>query len=423
MPVGADHHQKTRRGRRILNAGLWAASILALSTGTAIGQYTTYVGSGQPAVYVNQDLLNSLGPGSPGGAYGAYPQYPQGYGGAPATMMSPQGSFYVSRPGTLMFPPPEFPQSHLTMQAPAAPLGQAAPPTYQPPAPGLAMTQPLEMPRPPGLTPPQPAAPALQQPAAPALAAAQPQAMPAAPAAPEPQEPAMPMIPPPEMTAAAEAPPAPPAPEPEPQMAEAAPEPQPEPAAPPPTPERKPAAPAAASLAPSPTPPPAPPPEPAQEAAQPLAPPPPSLPEETVTPPPQVAAAPAVAEAPVPAPAAPQSAPQTAALPPQALEEGAIRLSFTEGSADIGEDAKASLRELAKSLMSDGNARVQLLAYASSGGESASRARRLSLSRALAVRAFLIDQGVRSTRMDVRALGDKFEDGPPDRVDILPARR
>ncbi len=54
-----------------------------------------------------------------------------------------------------------------------------------------------------------------------------------------------------------------------------------------------------------------------------------------------------------------------------------------------------------------------------------SKARRLSLSRALAVRAFLIDQGVRSTRMDVRALGDKVQDGPSDRVDIAPrdARR
>ncbi|MCH8925159.1 MAG: OmpA family protein [Proteobacteria bacterium] len=51
---------------------------------------------------------------------------------------------------------------------------------------------------------------------------------------------------------------------------------------------------------------------------------------------------------------------------------------------------------------------------------SASAARRLSLSRALAVRAYLIEQGVRSTRMDVRALGDKVPDGPADRVDVLP---
>jgi len=60
-----------------------------------------------------------------------------------------------------------------------------------------------------------------------------------------------------------------------------------------------------------------------------------------------------------------------------------------------------------------------LKAFAAGNAETASQARRLSLSRALAVRSFLIDKGIESTRMDVRALGTKFEDGPPDRVDIL----
>jgi outer membrane protein OmpA-like peptidoglycan-associated protein len=140
----------------------------------------------------------------------------------------------------------------------------------------------------------------------------------------------------------------------------------------------------------------------------------------TLTPPPPPAA-----------PAEPQSesaasdlpaAPQTSALTPGS-EEDLLRLTFAEGSADLNEEAKDSLRALAQTLLEDGNARVQLLAYASSADDSASRARRLSLSRALAVRAYLIDQGVRSTRMDVRALGSKAEDGPSDRVDILPAQR
>jgi len=62
---------------------------------------------------------------------------------------------------------------------------------------------------------------------------------------------------------------------------------------------------------------------------------------------------------------------------------------------------------------------VQLLAYAEGSADTASQARRLSLSRALAVRAYLIDLGVRSTRMDVRALGPKTDDGPADRVDVV----
>ena len=65
------------------------------------------------------------------------------------------------------------------------------------------------------------------------------------------------------------------------------------------------------------------------------------------------------------------------------------------------------------------NLRVQLMAYAEGTAETASQARRLSLSRALAVRSFLINQGVHSTRMDVRALGNKVEGGPADRVDAV----
>ena len=68
-------------------------------------------------------------------------------------------------------------------------------------------------------------------------------------------------------------------------------------------------------------------------------------------------------------------------------------------------------------IASDG--RLQLKAYAGASGESVSTARRLSLSRALAVRAFLIEQDVRSTRIDVRALGVAADAGPPERVDLV----
>lgn len=157
------------------------------------------------------------------------------------------------------------------------------------------------------------------------------------------------------------------------------------------------------------------PPAPPQD-EQPLAPPPPAAE--------QMSAAPEPSQSAPPPPATPEpSPPQTAALPPADLDEGALRLAFAETSAELSEQAKGELKALAGELIKDGNARVQLLAYASSADDSASRARRLSLSRALAVRAYLIDQGVRSTRMDVRALGNKSEGGPPDRVDILPARR
>jgi outer membrane protein OmpA-like peptidoglycan-associated protein len=78
------------------------------------------------------------------------------------------------------------------------------------------------------------------------------------------------------------------------------------------------------------------------------------------------------------------------------------------------------LSAVATALQGNTTLRIQILAYAKSNADGTSRARRLSLSRALAVRAYLIEREVRSTRMNVRALGDKFEDGPADRVDILP---
>ena len=118
---------------------------------------------------------------------------------------------------------------------------------------------------------------------------------------------------------------------------------------------------------------------------------------------------------------APEKAPETqiAALPPPTTGLEDVRVLFKEGSAELSETAKRELDDFAKLLKQDTSSRIQLLAFAKAT-DSASRARRLSLSRALAVRAYLIDKGVRSTRMDVRALGHNVKAGPADRVDILP---
>lgn len=96
---------------------------------------------------------------------------------------------------------------------------------------------------------------------------------------------------------------------------------------------------------------------------------------------------------------------------------------FDDKSAKISDSARAPLQELSNKMKESEDLRVQLLAYAEGTPETASQARRLSLSRALAVRSFLINQGVRSTRMDVRALGNKAESGPADRVDAVLVER
>ncbi|MBT6117743.1 MAG: OmpA family protein [Rhodospirillaceae bacterium] len=163
--------------------------------------------------------------------------------------------------------------------------------------------------------------------------------------------------------------------------------------------------------------------KPAQGAATPPPPPPPSA---APSPPPEAAAKPAPTPAPKPAPAAtPQSKPQVATAPaaPTPSGGGEIRLLFGSDDANLSDAAKKTLSDVAQSMKADDNARLQLLAYAAGAENESSKARRLSLSRALAVRSYLIAEGVRSTRIDVRALGNKTEAEPADRVDLLIDRR
>jgi hypothetical protein len=77
------------------------------------------------------------------------------------------------------------------------------------------------------------------------------------------------------------------------------------------------------------------------------------------------------------------------------------------------------LNGIAARLRQDEITRLEILGYASGTAETNRESRRLSLERALAVRSYLIDQGVRRTRIDVRALGPTASDGPADRVDLL----
>ena len=100
-----------------------------------------------------------------------------------------------------------------------------------------------------------------------------------------------------------------------------------------------------------------------------------------------------------------------------------MQIEFGAGESALPQSAQAPLATLAAALDQDETLRLQLRAYAGGDADSASHARRLSLSRALAVRSELIEQGVRSTRIDVRALGNKSENGSSDRVDVILVQR
>ncbi len=136
---------------------------------------------------------------------------------------------------------------------------------------------------------------------------------------------------------------------------------------------------------------------------------PPKAPDVKAPPPP-----PAVAKAaPVPEkPAAPAT--ETASRESVASQN----IAFAAGTSSLSRASQKQLDGVAEQLNAQPDARMQLLAYAGEPNMSSSKARRLSLSRALAVRSYLINKGVKSTRIDVRALGNQVPDGSPSRVDL-----
>lgn len=188
-----------------------------------------------------------------------------------------------------------------------------------------------------------------------------------------------------------------------------------EPAEPPPL-----AAPAPLPLPPEPPPMPAPP--AAVAAPAPATPPPPTLPGPAAGPPP-------VVQAPAPAPpaevaarppaAASAAAAPAARVPPAGPLPERVQLLFPPGAQELSESMRGELRALAAALPEDEALRLTVNAYAGGDPANPSLARRASLSRALAVRTALMEAGVRSTRIDVRALGLSAGDGPADRVDVL----
>ncbi len=182
----------------------------------------------------------------------------------------------------------------------------------------------------------------------------------------------------------------------------------------------KPAAPAAPAAKPAPKP-----------AAKPATPAPatpaaPALPALAPAPPPNVALPPPIAVPTRPAPP-PQPAPISAdaASRTERLNAG-LRVIFGTGRSDITPDTDAAIRALVKggpgTAPAAPNAAFTVTSFAAGDAQDPSTPRRLSLSRALAVRSVLMGQGIASTRIYVRALGPSspgYGDGPSDRADIV----
>ena len=95
-------------------------------------------------------------------------------------------------------------------------------------------------------------------------------------------------------------------------------------------------------------------------------------------------------------------------------------IRFAPGATELQGDASSVLDGLVQKLKAVPADRISLVAYASGDADQAIEARRVSLARAVAVRAYLIQHGVASTQIDVRALGNRVTDGgTADRVDLV----
>lgn len=131
---------------------------------------------------------------------------------------------------------------------------------------------------------------------------------------------------------------------------------------------------------------------------------------------------------PAPAMPAPVKAPEASLPVAKSDNFEAYRLLFAPGSPDLQPQEQAILDKVVARMNAAPDLRLQVRAYAAGTPETAGAARRLSLSRALKIREYLIGKNVLATRLDVRALGsgtlemgDEVGRGkaPADRVDLV----
>ncbi len=120
---------------------------------------------------------------------------------------------------------------------------------------------------------------------------------------------------------------------------------------------------------------------------------------------------------PEPAPVIPP--PETAAPAQPAVPSLAdLTLDFDTASSLLTHQAKTKLDDIAQQMKDINSLRLQIRGFAKGNG-GADSARRMSLSRVLEVRSYLMDKGVKPVRLDVQALGSGTSRQPIDRVDLV----
>jgi len=136
--------------------------------------------------------------------------------------------------------------------------------------------------------------------------------------------------------------------------------------------------------------------------------------------PPAVASIPPVQPPPPPAKPAPPPAPPIVdqAKTVAAHVPAGLQLTFAPGQSDLSPDSAAAIKRFVEAGPTGKPTTFNVLAYAANVPNDPSAPRRLSLSRAIAVRTAMVADGVASAAIYMRALGAQGAGGPPDRVDI-----
>jgi outer membrane protein OmpA-like peptidoglycan-associated protein len=98
-----------------------------------------------------------------------------------------------------------------------------------------------------------------------------------------------------------------------------------------------------------------------------------------------------------------------------------VVMPFDRDADKLDDRLQASLRrEVMPLLQNNPGWNIQIQSFATSASDEAGSDKRLSLARALAVRSWMMEQGIAADRLDIRARGEgEKSDQPADRVELV----
>jgi len=112
-------------------------------------------------------------------------------------------------------------------------------------------------------------------------------------------------------------------------------------------------------------------------------------------------------------------APPKPVYAPKAASAADMTLEFDRASESLSPAAHDKLQSVIAQMNADDSAKLQVRAYATGDDGSKAAARSKSLTRATEVRSFLMDNGIKPTRIIVRAMGQETDRKPLDRIDLI----